>query len=451
MNCSNCLACDRETIITYINFIASFELGTKYSKDATINYMRIWITILTILLIGVQDISAQSFGQNKVQYRQFDWQFIKTPHFDIYFYGKDLVLAEFTAEVAEKAYEQIAQHLRWNLRKPVSVIIYTSHNDFQSTNVTTQYMGEGVGGVTELFKNRVVVPFEGSYEQFRHVIHHELVHAVVNDMVYGGSVQSIVSGAQRLALPLWVNEGIAEYLSANWDTKADMIIRDLAINDYIPTVKELDYYMAYKGGQSVWRFIAQKYGREKVGEIYISMKKSQNAERGYEQALGMDFDDLTDQWHKYLKKEYWPDVTDRDAIEDIATQLTDHAKKKNYYNISPAISPDDSKIAILSDRSMNADIYLIDAVNGKEIKRIVKGNRSIDFEELKWLQPGISWSPDGKYIVIASKAGERDALNIINVETGSYEKIELEFDGLFTASWNPQGNSLALRLFVING
>ena len=50
-------------------------------------------------------------------------------------------------------------------------------------------MEEGVGGVTELFKNRVVVPFEGNYKQFRHVIHHELVHAVINEMFYGGSIQ----------------------------------------------------------------------------------------------------------------------------------------------------------------------------------------------------------------------------------------------------------------------
>ncbi len=37
------------------------------------------------------------------------------------------------------------------------------------------------------FKNRVILPFEGSYALFRHVIHHELVHAVLNDMFYGGN------------------------------------------------------------------------------------------------------------------------------------------------------------------------------------------------------------------------------------------------------------------------
>jgi Tol biopolymer transport system component len=394
-------------------------------------------------LFLVQVATGQSFGQNKVQYRTFDWQFIKAPHFDIYYYGDGLELAEFTAVTAEEAYEQISKHLRWTLKKPVSIIVYNSHNDFQQTNVTWEYMVEGIGGVTELFKNRVVLPFEGSYQQFRHVIHHELVHAMINDMIYGGSIQSIISGRQRLRIPLWANEGLAEYLSSNWDTKADMIMRDVAVHDQLPHIRELDYYMAYKGGQSVWRFIAEKYGREKIGEIFQNMKNSQNAQKGFQQALGMDFDDLTEQWHKYLKKEYWPDVAGRDEIDDIAKQLTDHEKKRNYYNISPAISPDGSKIAILSDRSGYADIYLIDAINGEEIKRLVKGNRSIDFEELKWLQPGISWSPDGKQIVLAAKAGKQDAIHLVNVETGKSKKLSFPMDGLFTAVWSPDGRKLA--------
>lgn len=397
---------------------------------------------LIILLLG-QGLSGQSFGQNKVHYSDFDWKFIKSPHFDIYYYDEDLELATFTAETAEIAYEQISTHLRWVLKKPVSIIIFNSHNDFQQTNITWDYMVEGIGGVTELFKNRVVLPFEGSYEQFRHVIHHELVHAMINDMVYGGSIQSIISGRQRLQIPLWANEGLAEYLSLNWDTKADMILRDIAINEYMPHVRELDYYMAYKGGQSVWKFIAETYGREKVADIFIAMKKTQNAQRGFSNALGMDFDDLTEKWHRYLKREYWPDVTGRMEIKEIAKALTDHEKKQNYFNIAPSFSPDGSQIAILSDRSGYADIYLIDALTGEENKRVVKGNRSIDYEELKWLQPGISWSPDGNRVVLASKAGQYDALNIIDVKTGKAKKIRLNLDGIFTAVWHPDGNLLA--------
>jgi Tol biopolymer transport system component len=229
----------------------------------------------------------------------------------------------------------------------------------------------------------------------------------------------------------------------NWDTQADMTIRDLAINERIPTIRELEYFLAYKGGQSVWRFIANKYGREKIGEIFQAMKRLGSAENGFKEALGMDFEELTEQWHKYIKKEYYPDVAGRDEVKDIAKRLTDHKKDRNFYNVSPTVSPDGSKIAVLSDRSGYMDIYILDAVTGKKIKKLVKGNRSINFEELKFLQPGISWSPNSERIVIAAKAGAHDALYLINVKTGKQEKIDFELDGVFTASWSPNGKKLA--------
>ena len=126
---------------------------------------------------------------------------------------------------------------------------------------------------------------------------------MLNDMVYGGTAQNMVASRTRVRIPLWSNEGLAEFLSSNWDTKADMVLRDIAVHERMPTINELNYFMAYKGGQSLWRFIAGKYGREKVGEVFRSMKKTQSAEKGYERALGMKWKELSDQWHKYLKKE----------------------------------------------------------------------------------------------------------------------------------------------------
>lgn len=152
--------------------------------------------------------SAQSdnFGKNKVQYKHFTWSFIQSDHFDIYFSGDGEALAQFTAMAAESAYTSISTLFRYQLVNRVPFVIYISHNEFQQTNVISEYMEEGIGGVTELFKNRVVVPFEGDYGKFRHVIHHELVHAVMNDMFYGGSIQSIISNNISLQLPLWLAE-----------------------------------------------------------------------------------------------------------------------------------------------------------------------------------------------------------------------------------------------------
>ena len=398
---------------------------------------------ITILLATSCFLFGQSFGQNKVQYREFDWDFISSPNFDVYYYGDQIELATFTMEAANEAYEQIGKHLRWNLKKRVPIIVYHSHNEFQQNNAVGVYMSEGIGGVTELFKNRVVIPFEGDYKAFRHVIHHELVHAMINDLIYGGRMQNVASGQVTWSMPLWANEGLAEYLSSNWDTEADMVIRDLAINERIPTVKELEYYLAYKGGQSVWRFIAKKYGREKIGEVFQSMKRLRSAEKGFKSAIGMDYEELTEQWHKYIKKEFYPDVAGRDEVKDIAKKLTDHKKEKNVYNISPSISPDGGQIAYLTNNMSYFDIDLMDALTGKKIKKLIKGSRSLDFEELKFLQPGISWSPDSKRIVFAAKSGSRDALYLVDVASGDKEKIPFDLDGVFSAAWSPSGKKLA--------
>jgi Tol biopolymer transport system component len=398
---------------------------------------------ILLTLIFICTAFGQSFGKNKVQYQSFDWSYIQTSHFDIYFYGDNQDLAEFTSKVSEDAYAQISTHLSWDLRKRVSILVYNSHNEFQQTNVIGTYMSEGIGGVTELFKNRIVFPFDGNFEQFRHVIHHELVHAMLNDMVYGGTAQNMMASRTKVRIPLWSNEGLAEFLSSNWDTKADMVLRDIAVHERMPTINELNYFMAYKGGQSLWRFIAGKYGREKVGEVFRSMKKAQSAEKGYRLALGMKWKELSDQWHKYLKKEYWPDIANRDPLEDMSEKLTDHKKNNNFYNVSPSISPDGSTVALLSDRSGYFDVYLLDVLTGKKKETLIKGSRSVDFEELKWLQPGLSWSPDGEKIVLAVKAGATDALHIVNIKSKKSKKIPIDLDGVFSASWSPSGKEIA--------
>ena len=68
--------------------------------------------IIGIVILASHLALGQSFGQNKVQYRNFNWSFITPSHFNIYYYGNGLDLAQFTAEKGEKAYELISKHLR---------------------------------------------------------------------------------------------------------------------------------------------------------------------------------------------------------------------------------------------------------------------------------------------------------------------------------------------------
>ncbi len=400
--------------------------------------------IFLVLILLSLSVMAQDyyFGQNKVQYKNFQWMFIQSQHFDVYFYPGGEELAEFTAEVAEKAYKQLKRDFSFEIRERIVIIVYKSHNDWQQTNVVLSYLEEGIGGVTELYKNRVVVPFEGNYEQFRHVIHHELVHAVMNDMLYGGSVQSLLMG-EVLPVPLWVSEGLAEFQSTGWNTRTDMIVRDAVLTGNIPSVDMLEYIMAYQGGNSVFRYIAETYGREKIGEILHKARGKVAFNQVLKSAIGLDYKELTERWHRWLRRIYWPEVRDRLVPKEFSKQLTDHKKQKNFLNVSPTITPQGDKIAYISDRSGYQNIYLMSAIDGKEIKVLVKGNRSESFEELHWLRPGMSFSPDGQKLAFAAKSGAYDAIYIVDIETGKTEKHVINLDGAFTTSWSPTGEWIA--------
>ncbi|MFZ1082539.1 MAG: biopolymer transporter Tol [Candidatus Kryptoniota bacterium] len=408
------------------------------------NVMQKFILLAIFSTTAVAFAQNEEFGQNKVQYGNFDWYFIQTKHFDIYFYPKEYQIAEFAAHTAEAAYAHHSALFHYDITNRIPYIVYDSHDDWQQTNVISEYLEEGVGGVTEQFKNRIVVPFEGSYELFRHVIAHELVHAIFNDMYYGGSVQSMIANNITMQLPMWFNEGMAEFASLDWEMDSDMFMLDATVNEYMVPIDELYGYFAYRGGQSIWWYIANKYGREKIAEILSRIRSTRSVEQGFKSALGISIKELSKRWTQEQKVMYWPDVALYKRPEDFAKRLTDHKEMGNFYNTSPSISPQGDKIALISDKDEYMSIYLMDANDGKFIKKLVDGQTTKDFEELHLLTPALSWSPDEKKIAIAVKSGSHDAINIIDVQSSKVEEIPFpNLEGVFSVSWSPDGEKLA--------
>lgn len=400
-----------------------------------------YLVALLLCLFGLPPVHAGAqdtpFGKNKVQYSNFDWSFIQSSHFDVYFSSGGEYLAQFTADVAESSYASISEHFRYQITNRIPIIVYNSHNDFQQTNVVSSYLEEGIGGVTELFKNRVVLPYEGEYKKFRHVIHHELVHAVINDMFYGGSIQSVISNNISLQLPLWFNEGLAEYEALQWDTNSDMFLRDATIHEYLPPIRYLDGYFAYRGGQSVWNYIAVKYGRQKIGEILTRIRGMRNVDQGFRAAIGLTVSELSERWEKEQKVLYWPDIAKRDDPADYARRLTNHKKDGSFYNTSPTISPQGDRLAFISNKDDYFDVFLMSAADGSDSRKIISGQRTPDFEELHLLTPGMAWSPDGKQLALAAKSGDQDAIILFDIEDEREEKLEFGLDGIFSVDWSP--------------
>ncbi|HRS02689.1 MAG TPA: peptidase MA family metallohydrolase, partial [Bacteroidota bacterium] len=401
------------------------------------------IAILILAFCNTQFAFSQ-FGKNKVQYERFNWKYIQSEHFDVYYNEGSKYLGEFTAFQAEKALIKLQNDLNYSVNQRVAIIVYNSHVQFQQTNIVYEYLPEGVGGVTELFKNRVVLPFDGNYESFRHVIAHELTHAVLNDMFYGGTFQTSLSTNSMFEIPLWMNEGLAEWESlGTLTTLTDMYMRDLTISQLLPKLKDLDDYSAYRGGQTFYWYIAQNYGEDKISELINKLNSYRNVDMAFSSTFNMRLEQFSEKWVKDIKKMYLPDLKVFQDPDEFADQLTNHKKTHNYYYSSPAISPNGQKFAYISDKDGLFGLWVRDLEGKSKPKKLVTSLRQLDFEELNILTPGISWDPKSEKIAISAKRGGENAIYIVDEKTGKYNVLSWGLKSISSVAWSPDGKRIA--------
>ena len=387
-------------------------------------------------------VEIAGFGKNKVEYEHFSWKYYRVPHFEVYFSQDQGVLPAIASQWIENDYEALRRDFSFTPRDRFPLIIYGSPNSFAQTNIIGDILPEGVGGFTTQIKNRIVVPFDGSYDELRHVLHHELVHGFQYSILFEQFGSSIFSGADA-QLPLWFAEGLAEYLSSGWNTESDMFLMDATIFGSIGLPgPELGGYMAYKGGQSFFAFLASSRG-EKLFSLFLArFKEIKNVERSFKEVYGKSPEELGEEWKTELKRLYWPEIGRRKAPAKCGTALTSHEKDKDNFNLKPRISPDGTKVAYFSDLRDYTRI-LVCNMKGGIIQEVGQSGYAGSFESFQPFRTGMCWSPQSDKLAFVSSNNGKDELRIVDIKKKKLVKAFIpKLASVISPDWSPNGSDI---------
>lgn len=377
-------------------------------------------------MLNILLLNGQYFGRNKIQDTKEEWSEINTIHFDVYFPKGSDDFGKMVSVIAEDTYYYLREDFNIPLRGRIPLIVYPSQQDFMTTNVISQLLSEGVGGFTESYKNRVVVPFNGSYKDLEDVLTHELTHAYVNAL----DNQSILKGSYgstNSRLPFWFTEGLPEFLSLVGEEKYnDMFILDLILNDKLQPLEQVGGYFAYRQGESFLNYINSEYGRDKVMELFYAFRNQGDADKVSQELFGMTFHNLELSWKNYLKRKYLPYLVNMKMPYEVSERLTDHENEGGSRNYGAKISPDGSHYIYFTDRHWRQSVWIGSFYEPeKNNKKIFTGEASGKFEGFNYDKNNLAWFPDGEKFAFVAKTAQGDKIYCMDLDGKLLKEIEI--------------------------
>ena len=376
---------------------------------------------------------APYFGKNQVRYDNFRWQIYETDHFEIFYYPEIEQHLERVAGYAESAYQHVSGELKYDLAFRVPLILFKTSSEFQQQNVIPGAAQEGVGAFAEPIRSRIVMPLDNPPDLLYRLIVHELTHQFEFDMIPTSLIR-------RRSVPLWVNEGLSDYMTGIWRPIDLMTIRDAAIGDIIPKMTKLEGYsqigsvrMIYNLGHAVFEFIESRWGKDGLRQYLFALRKSVigGGADAYMDAFKLSAEEFDQEFDKYLKDRFKP-FRDKERPADYGRNLAPDRETSRFVeaiSIEPSPSGDLIAMVTVNTRDREVDIVLISSKDGSVIRNLTRGfNQDYGFEYIVQqgtrfnTVPWLSWSPLGDRLAYFVRTEKSRTLILQNVLTGNIDQ-----------------------------
>jgi hypothetical protein len=405
--------------------------------------------------LAAQTAFVPYFGKNQIRYDNFKWHIYNTDHFEIYYYPEIESHLERVAAYAESAYQHISSELKHDLAFKVPLILFKTSSEFQQQNVIPGAAQEGVGAFAEPTRYRIVMPLDEPPDLLYRLVVHELTHQFEFDIIPTSLI--------RRSVPLWVNEGLSDYMTGLWRPNDLMTVRDAAVSDIVPKMSKLEGYgqfsnprLIYNLGHAVFEFIESRWGKEGLRQYLFSLRKAVigGGEDAYEEAFKLTPEEFDQQFERYLKDRFKP-FRDKERPADYGKNLAPDPEKSSFnqaLTVEPSPSGDLLAVVTPNRKDREYDIVLVSAKDGSVVRNLTKGfDQDKGFEYIsvsgsRWnTVPWMSWAPAGDRIAYFARREKGKPLFLQNILTRDVEqRLDMSsVDDPESPDFSPDGKTVA--------
>lgn len=414
--------------------------------------------VLALLALLPAAPSALGAGQNKVVYDKFDWKIYPSTHFRVYYYSRGEGALQKVVSMAESAYDELSRRLNYQIPKPIPLIFYASHAEFEQNNIILNFIPEGVGAFAEPARNRMVLPIDLPDEKLQQLLQHELTHIFEYEILYGGRL----GRALTANVPTWFMEGLASYFGQDEDDKDKIFLRDAVNSDLIPPITrvQIEGYPAYRYGHAVFDFIESEWGKDGVREFVFEFRSflGRDISQALKRTFEIESDEFDLKFRRYLRRKYLPLLAQKGEASEYGQRFRVGTPNRPSYEIGAAPSPSGDFVATLSTFKDDVDVTLLSTKDRRVWKNLTAG-RTTKYEYLtaQWVTMGpesgrdLSFAPDGDRIAVFARRARGRQLFIFSARKGSVvERIPVKPDMPMTPSFSPDGKTVVFSAIEKN-
>jgi len=391
-----------------------------------------------LFLAAYAQTTQVEFGQNRVQYKKFNWQYLETANFDLYFYDESKEIAKYIQTITDNSIENLISRLGYSSKMKFDIIVFSSCQDFEQTNIGLNNEVYNIGGTTKINENKIFIYFDGNHQTLQKDLNKALVDILVKQMMRGGSLGQKLSNLLFLRLPDWYGVGVTNYIAYGWNTDLDDMLRQEFTNNKNLSFNQFAKLNPALAGQSFWYMLSEEFSENAISNILYLTRINHNVNSGFKLATNKSLENLLILWKKFYLERYQKDIVGRSSFPEAII-----LQKKGYISEIQTNFPNDK----LAYNIIKKNISKINVrnLNGQHSRTILK-NRLINLNKKKNNTTAhFSWSKDNRLLAVAYYKNGKNILKIKDFTDNKTKKIKIDgLEQIFGLDFSYNNNILIL-------